>query len=343
MGRCEPCTKGQVDSSNVFYSGTYLSTLGINTQEDLTEVLQIINDYLSNLSPGGAATLQSVTEGVGDNITTNAIQVSDDDNLDISEDSIALKKTGALMGLYRYISGVLSGQVELGNATSNLKGGTATLTVATQDGSNAAVRSSGRLSITNTAVNNLDVPGYKQVQDMVYLILADIDDVAFSALAGYWITKIGADNTTGTIFDPTVNAGRFVRVTHEGDTGTTLTITGTVSSSIFDGGTAVSSITIPRFETATFYSNGYHWIVYRTNSGSGTSLNGGTEDQTADGLTLVFNIPHGVGSTPTIFSVSPANPNSTGFATTADSTNLILTYSIAPSTGTDLSWNWFTN
>ena len=45
MGRCQKCeTEGQIDSNDVFYTGSYLPDLDIQTNTNFTQVLQKIND-----------------------------------------------------------------------------------------------------------------------------------------------------------------------------------------------------------------------------------------------------------------------------------------------------------
>lgn len=70
-------------------------------------------------------------------------------------------------------------------------------------------------------------------------------------------------------------------------------------------------------------------------------IKGGINTQTADGLTTVFNIPHTLGSTPNTYSVEAASQNSaSNFSVTTNSTNLIITYPVAPSQDASLSWSW---
>lgn len=70
-------------------------------------------------------------------------------------------------------------------------------------------------------------------------------------------------------------------------------------------------------------------------------IKGGINTQTADGLTLVFNIPHTLGQVPTTYSVEPTNQQTANnFSITTTLTNLVITYPVAPSQGTNLSWAW---
>lgn len=63
-----------------------------------------------------------------------------------------------------------------------------------------------------------------------------------------------------------------------------------------------------------------------------------------DGETLVFTIPHGLGGTP-YFDVQPVGADSSGeFVPTADSTNIYVTYNVAPPEGTaNVVFNWAAN
>lgn len=75
--------------------------------------------------------------------------------------------------------------------------------------------------------------------------------------------------------------------------------------------------------------------------GSNYTIRGGTSTQTANGLTLVFNIPHGLGAIPDTYSVDPINTQTaSNFSVSVNITNIIITYSVAPSQNTILSWVW---
>lgn len=74
---------------------------------------------------------------------------------------------------------------------------------------------------------------------------------------------------------------------------------------------------------------------------SNYTIKGGDNTQIADGLTTIFQIPHTLGSTPDTYSVEASNQNAAAnFSVTSNSTNLILTYPVAPSEDATLSWNW---
>lgn len=79
---------------------------------------------------------------------------------------------------------------------------------------------------------------------------------------------------------------------------------------------------------------------------------GGISVQSGNGITKIFNIAHGAGTTPTKYAITPASDMANRAAqyndstaarhyVTADATNLIITYFTAPLTGTNnLSWSW---
>jgi len=71
--------------------------------------------------------------------------------------------------------------------------------------------------------------------------------------------------------------------------------------------------------------------------------NSGTDTFSGDGTTTVFNIPHGLASTPNAYGVSPLAPDADAARTiTVDATNIIITYSTAPPIGTDnLKFGWW--
>lgn len=68
----------------------------------------------------------------------------------------------------------------------------------------------------------------------------------------------------------------------------------------------------------------------------------GTATFSPNGSATVFNIAHGVGKAPTSKSVLPLNTvSSQRPAITSDGTNLIITYPVAPTSGTNtLSFRW---
>lgn len=66
----------------------------------------------------------------------------------------------------------------------------------------------------------------------------------------------------------------------------------------------------------------------------------GTSTPAANGVLTAFTIAHGLGATPTYFSVTPGNLLSAAlFYVTADATNLTVTFAAAPLTGA-LSLRW---
>jgi hypothetical protein len=68
----------------------------------------------------------------------------------------------------------------------------------------------------------------------------------------------------------------------------------------------------------------------------------GASTQSGDGTTVAFNIAHGFGSSPTFVSAEPGSDDARGqFTSTKDSTNIILTYAVAPPSGSsNLTWYW---
>ena len=73
-----------------------------------------------------------------------------------------------------------------------------------------------------------------------------------------------------------------------------------------------------------------------------SAQNGGISTQSGNGSTKVFNIAHGLFSTPAKKRAFAGSDDARGsFKVTADATNVILTYPIAPPTGTNnLSFEW---
>jgi len=73
------------------------------------------------------------------------------------------------------------------------------------------------------------------------------------------------------------------------------------------------------------------------------SENEGVATFSGDGSTTVFNIAHGLAGTPTKYGVSPLTPDADADRTiTADATNIIVTFSVAPPAGTDnVKFGWW--
>lgn len=71
--------------------------------------------------------------------------------------------------------------------------------------------------------------------------------------------------------------------------------------------------------------------------------NKGSETQSGDGSTATFTIAHGLDDTPSYVSVDPGSADANGdfHVSSVDGTNIELTYSSAPASGTDnLTWYW---
>lgn len=74
----------------------------------------------------------------------------------------------------------------------------------------------------------------------------------------------------------------------------------------------------------------------------GASNRGLSATQSGNPPTTIFNIPHGCFATPAYINVIPALPGAVGnFSLSATSTNIVVTYSVAPPSGTNnLQWYW---
>jgi len=81
--------------------------------------------------------------------------------------------------------------------------------------------------------------------------------------------------------------------------------------------------------------------IIRYNYGWKTEASG-TATFSGDGSTTTFTIAHGLSAAPTSFYVTPTSADAAGsFYLTADATNITITYSIAPPSGTNnLTYNW---
>ena len=62
----------------------------------------------------------------------------------------------------------------------------------------------------------------------------------------------------------------------------------------------------------------------------------GSQTFSGDGSTTSFNIPHGLGSTPSAWTVEPTSDDASGYShSTADATNITVEFDTAPPSGTD--------
>lgn len=70
----------------------------------------------------------------------------------------------------------------------------------------------------------------------------------------------------------------------------------------------------------------------------------GTSTQSGNGILTSFNIPHGLGITPIYYNAVATSAAAGNISyVTADATNIIVNYVVAPASGTNnLSWNWIT-
>lgn len=86
-------------------------------------------------------------------------------------------------------------------------------------------------------------------------------------------------------------------------------------------------------------SNGTSWY---DPSASSSSLVKGTVTKSGDGTTKIFTIPHGQSSIPEYASVTAKSTDALGtIKTDVDETNIIITYPLAPPSGTNnLVYSW---
>lgn len=74
----------------------------------------------------------------------------------------------------------------------------------------------------------------------------------------------------------------------------------------------------------------------------GINTSSGSATQSGNASTTVFNIPHGLTTTPSNVVIEPNSVDALGdFTWTVNATNIVLTYQVAPPSGTNnLTWNW---
>jgi len=66
----------------------------------------------------------------------------------------------------------------------------------------------------------------------------------------------------------------------------------------------------------------------------------GTFSATSTGA-VAYSIPHGLGTIPTFANAVPKNSATAGISfISATTTNIVVNYSVAPSSGASLSWYW---
>lgn len=100
-----------------------------------------------------------------------------------------------------------------------------------------------------------------------------------------------------------------------------------------------------RKDGRTYGSNGTATNDYVTKQQLDTVANvtkTGTNTQSGNGTATSFSIPHGLGTTPTYWNAVAISAAAGNISyVTANSTNIIVFYSVAPASGTNnLSWNW---
>lgn len=82
------------------------------------------------------------------------------------------------------------------------------------------------------------------------------------------------------------------------------------------------------------------WI--RITATSDGELVTGVQIFSGNGVMLQFNIPHGLGTTPSFWNVTPTTPEAAGYAyTNANSSNIIVYFDVAPIAGSNnLIFHW---
>ncbi|GAA3403738.1 glycosyl hydrolase family 28-related protein [Paenibacillus hodogayensis] len=113
-----------------------------------------------------------------------------------------------------------------------------------------------------------------------------------------------------------------------------------------------------KFTDATSWVTSYLWVdtsgILRTKRSSAPTsdhdgyavgeqgIRKGTSTQSANASAVQFLVPHGLGSVPSYYNLLPASADASGIQyVEADSTNLIIHYSLAPSAGSsNMIWKW---
>jgi hypothetical protein len=123
------------------------------------------------------------------------------------------------------------------------------------------------------------------------------------------------------------------------------------SNTITDASTALGDLFVSNGTKFVKRSKGTGLQVLRTNSGatdiewatiSSYTENKGTTSKNGDASTVTFTQAHGLGSTPSFFTVIPTSTDADSeFFLTADATNITINYPFPPPTGTaNLTYVW---
>jgi hypothetical protein len=117
-------------------------------------------------------------------------------------------------------------------------------------------------------------------------------------------------------------------------TANTQTVNSSASQTFRGGGASSASLSIPAYTTVEV------WACSQAGTGywawEGASGTGGTSTQSGNAVQTVFTIAHGLGAAPSKFSVTPGSAAAAlVFFATTDATNITVTYTAAPATGTN--------
>lgn len=188
---------------------------------------------------------------------------------------------------------------------------------------------------------------------MVPASSATIDSVTITGCSFYQSAGIG-DNTAAMIrLDPTAASSRISAVSIVGNTGQGVTGTERITSicSVNTGSGTTSGITVVantlRYGVVATSGAGVvdgskHGNAVYNGTTTAYTTNGGTSTKSGDGSTTAFTIAHGLTTTPKEFLVTAGSAVAAApFYTTADATNITVTFVTAPVSGaSNLVLNW---
>ena len=208
------------------------------------------------VSGGSSGTLQIVTTGTGNNLTSNAIQVTGIDNIDESTPSLLLGKTSTQGIIYSLSSTGLQGiTFDSSDGSTSFLNGSGLQSVQLKDpNTGPAGVFQGRVSGID-AVNPTEFVTLQQIGNLIITPNVVTQSTSLSLLAGTYYTYNGTVDAVFTL--PSTSGSTGTRIAVINQSSSNLTVDGT----IFTNGSNVSSISLAPGETNILYDNSLSWVT----------------------------------------------------------------------------------